>query len=226
MVRFRRPPEACSRIRSSDEHSRDARKPAPSLPGRASTRRRVDHRRSYDPALQTKKLFGLGLNRTRDQGVKYMAVETKFQPGIWTGRGNVVARLTTETKQAFKTTEFWAMVLFDRRRSDRLTGRWRQQRQCERRRRVPGRPGMALHRDHRRRLHRVAGLAKAGSRDRTGLTERPSRRQQAGRRLIPMFEAPGRAVGEDRPLCRWALCADELGQTTGIGKRGYGAASG
>ena len=40
-----------------------------------------------------------------------MAVETKFQPGIRSGRSNVVARLTTETKQAFKTTEFWAMVL-------------------------------------------------------------------------------------------------------------------
>jgi len=40
-----------------------------------------------------------------------MAVETKFQPGIRTGRGKVGARLTTETKQAFKTTEFWAMVL-------------------------------------------------------------------------------------------------------------------
>jgi hypothetical protein len=40
-----------------------------------------------------------------------MAVETKFQPTIRTGRGNSVARLTTETKQAFKTTEFWAMVL-------------------------------------------------------------------------------------------------------------------
>src|SRR5947208_10766009 len=34
-----------------------------------------------------------------------------FSPGISTGRRNVVARLTTETKQAFKTTEFWTLVI-------------------------------------------------------------------------------------------------------------------
>ena len=41
------------------------------------------------------------------------AAETDFKPGVRSGRTNtnVVARLTTETKQAFKTTEFWAMVL-------------------------------------------------------------------------------------------------------------------
>jgi hypothetical protein len=40
-----------------------------------------------------------------------MAGATGFNPGIRSGRNRVVARLTTETKQAFKTTEFWAMVL-------------------------------------------------------------------------------------------------------------------
>ena len=40
-----------------------------------------------------------------------MAEDPGFSPGIRSGRRNVVARLTTETKQAFKTTEFWAMVL-------------------------------------------------------------------------------------------------------------------
>ncbi|MBA3843698.1 MAG: hypothetical protein H0X39_13990 [Actinobacteria bacterium] len=35
---------------------------------------------------------------------------SNFSPGIRSGNRNVVARLSTETKQAFKTTEFWAMV--------------------------------------------------------------------------------------------------------------------
>jgi hypothetical protein len=43
-----------------------------------------------------------------------MAVNTERQAGVLdrgeSRRGNVVARLATETKQAFKTTEFWAMV--------------------------------------------------------------------------------------------------------------------
>ena len=39
-----------------------------------------------------------------------MAGDPGFSPGIRGGRNRVVARLTTETKQAFKTTEFWAMV--------------------------------------------------------------------------------------------------------------------
>jgi hypothetical protein len=39
-----------------------------------------------------------------------MAAEPGFRPGIRGGRNRVIARLTTETKQAFKTTEFWAMV--------------------------------------------------------------------------------------------------------------------
>jgi hypothetical protein len=36
-------------------------------------------------------------------------VETALARGVAAPRG-IVARLTTETKQAFKTTEFWAMV--------------------------------------------------------------------------------------------------------------------
>lgn len=42
-----------------------------------------------------------------------MAVNTERQRGLVdrsAGPGRVVARLTTETKHAFKTTEFWAMV--------------------------------------------------------------------------------------------------------------------
>lgn len=42
-----------------------------------------------------------------------MAVNTERQRGLLdrsAPRGNVVARLTTETKHAFKTTEFWAMI--------------------------------------------------------------------------------------------------------------------
>ncbi|MDX6414861.1 MAG: hypothetical protein QOH23_2271 [Gaiellaceae bacterium] len=44
-----------------------------------------------------------------------MASSTDFSPGIRSGNRSgtrkVVARLSTETKQAFKTTEFWAMVV-------------------------------------------------------------------------------------------------------------------
>jgi hypothetical protein len=40
-----------------------------------------------------------------------MAGATGVNPGISRGRNRTFARLTTETKQAFKTTEFWAMVL-------------------------------------------------------------------------------------------------------------------
>ncbi|MDX6475068.1 MAG: hypothetical protein QOH95_579 [Gaiellaceae bacterium] len=40
-----------------------------------------------------------------------MASSADFQPGIRSGRNRVIARLTTETKQAFKTTEFWTMVV-------------------------------------------------------------------------------------------------------------------
>ena len=40
-----------------------------------------------------------------------MAGTTGVNPGISRGRNRAFARLTTETKQAFKTTEFWAMVL-------------------------------------------------------------------------------------------------------------------
>ena len=42
-----------------------------------------------------------------------MAVNTQGRRGVLdrsAGSGTVVARLTTETKHAFKTTEFWAMV--------------------------------------------------------------------------------------------------------------------
>ena len=42
-----------------------------------------------------------------------MAVETERGRARMldrSGRGNVAARLTTETKHAFKTTEFWAMI--------------------------------------------------------------------------------------------------------------------
>lgn len=39
-----------------------------------------------------------------------MAGDPGFSPGVRGGRNRVIARLTTETKQAFKTTEFWAMV--------------------------------------------------------------------------------------------------------------------
>jgi hypothetical protein len=38
-----------------------------------------------------------------------LAVRTE-RARIGTAPGGVVARLTTETKQAFKTTEFWAMI--------------------------------------------------------------------------------------------------------------------
>jgi hypothetical protein len=40
-----------------------------------------------------------------------MATRTQARLGATTGGNRVVARLTTETKQAFKTTEFWAMVV-------------------------------------------------------------------------------------------------------------------
>jgi hypothetical protein len=39
-----------------------------------------------------------------------MASVTSARAANRPARSNVVARLTTETKQAFKTTEFWAMV--------------------------------------------------------------------------------------------------------------------
>jgi hypothetical protein len=39
-----------------------------------------------------------------------MASAAGARSGTRPGRPGVVARLTTETKQAFKTTEFWAMV--------------------------------------------------------------------------------------------------------------------
>jgi hypothetical protein len=41
-----------------------------------------------------------------------MATRSEVRPGIRSsGATRVVARLTTETKQAFKTTEFWTMVV-------------------------------------------------------------------------------------------------------------------
>jgi hypothetical protein len=40
-----------------------------------------------------------------------MATRAQARPGARTGGNHVIARLTTETKQAFKTTEFWAMVV-------------------------------------------------------------------------------------------------------------------
>jgi|1186.fasta_scaffold139664_1 hypothetical protein len=41
-----------------------------------------------------------------------MATRSEVRPGTRSTGGNrVVARLTTETKQAFKTTEFWTMVV-------------------------------------------------------------------------------------------------------------------
>jgi hypothetical protein len=39
-----------------------------------------------------------------------MAVNVERSRGVGAGRGLGAVRLSTETKQAFKTTEFWAMV--------------------------------------------------------------------------------------------------------------------